>query len=359
MITPLASRSPSVDPGGTSAGSADPTPAADGIERRRHPRIRLDEGGVESAATALRASERRPGGERKTGGGLRDNVGWTVSHKSDKRFSGLRKGRVKKSRLFVLGVAVIAGGFAFYLSSQIGRPSAPPVTTAAAPGATVQVLVASQHVAPGQRLTASSLAWQAWPEKALQSDYITAAAAPAAMTDLTKFMARSEILPGDPIRRQKLTEGAGGYLSAALGKGMRGVSVAVSAEAASGGFVSPNDRVDVVLTYTPPGGIAGSVPRSVTILRNVRVLAINSKVVEPGSLGPPPDEQRDNTFAGQAIATLALGPSDADLVVSAAAMGKLTLLLRSSVEASAAGKTAEAQDSLNQTIRMTSPFWLK
>ncbi len=312
-------------------------------------------------ATALRAVERRSGGDRRAAtGGMRDNVGWTVARDRDKRFSGLRSLRVKKSRIVVLGIAMIAGGIAFYLSSQAGRPSAPPATVEG-PKTTVQVLVASQHVAAGQRLSASALAWQAWPEQALQSDYITAAAEPSATTDLATFMARSEILPGDPIRRQKLTQGSGGFLSAALDKGMRGVSVVVSAEAASGGFISPDDRVDVVLTRPSPiAGIAGTVQRTETILRNVRVLAINAKAVDSGSSpGPSPDEQRGNTFSGQAIATLALGPADADLAVSAAATGRLSLLLRSSVEPSEVDRQARAPDSINQSIRMTSPFWLQ
>jgi pilus assembly protein CpaB len=177
------------------------------------------------------------------------------------------------------------------------------------------------------------------------------------MNDISDFVARSEFLPGDPIRRDKLAEGDGSFLSATLGKGMRGVSVVVSAESASGGFISPNDHVDVVLTRTSPtAGVAGSVPRSETILRNVLVLAINSKAGDPDASGTP---SRGNTFAGQAIATLALGPTDADLVVSASAMGKLSLLLRSAVDSADAGKGAEAQDSANQAIRMTSPFWLQ
>ena len=113
-----------------------------------------------------------------------------------------------------------------------------------------------------------------------------------------------------------------------------------------------------MLTRSPTGGIESRGPRSETILRNVRVLAINSKVVDAGSTGPAPDEKQGHTFGGQAIATLALDPPDADLVVSALAIGKLSLLLRP-IEASDTGKTAKAQDSANQAIRMSSPFWLK
>ena len=287
---------------------------------------------------------------------MRDNVGWTVAADRGNRSGNRFPFRIKKSRILVLGIAVIAGGIAAYLASHVGRLSEPGAMVATAKP-TIQVLVASQHIAAGQRLSSSALAWQVWPEKALQSDYITAAASPAAMTDLTAFMARSEFLPGDPIRRQKLTEGAGGLLSAALGKGMRGVSVVVTAESASGGFISPNDHVDVVLSRPSTGAVGGSGPRSETILRNVRVLAINSKAVEPGSLGPSPDEQRGNTFSGQAIATLALSPTEADLAVSALAMGKLSLLLRPATDSSGSDKAAATRDGANQSIRLSSPFW--
>ena len=371
MANPLPNQPRSADLDGAAQASGGPPdagqPAAEGAERRRHPRIRVETGGIEAAATELRETERRQGerrqgerrqGDRRQSGGLRDNVGWTVA--ADQNRGSRLQFRMKKSRIVVLGIAIVAGGIAAYLANQVGRPAeAVPAAVAAPAVATTEVLVASQHIAAGQRLSASSLAWQAWPERALQADYITVAATPEAKTGMSGFMARSEFLPGDPIRRQKLTEGAGGFLSAALDKGMRGVSVVVTAESASGGFISPGDRVDVVLTRSATGEISGRVPRSETILHNVPVLAINSKVIEPGSLPAAPDEQRSNTFDGQAIATLALDPTGADLVVSAAAMGKLSLLLRSVVDATGGGKESTAPDSADQAIRMSSRFWLE
>ncbi len=371
MASPLSNQPPSADASGAAQAPGGPPdaaqPAADGAERRRHPRIRVETGGIEAAANELRETERRQGerrqGERRQGdrrqpGGLRDNVGWTVA--ADQNRGGRMQFRLKKSRIVVLGIAIVAGGIAAYLANQIGRPpEAAPASVATPAVATVEVLVASQHIAPGERLSASSLAWRAWPEPALQADYITVAATPEAKTDMAAFMARSEFLPGDPIRRQKLTKGAGGFLSAALDKGMRGVSVAVAAESASGGFISPGDRVDVVLTHSATGENGGSVPRSETILHNAQVLAINAKAVEPGTLPAAPDEQRGNTFQGQAIATLALDPTDADLVVSAAGMGKLSLLLRSVVDTAGGGEKSTARDSTNQAIRMSSRFWLE
>ncbi len=329
-----------------------------GPERRRHPRIRVDTQGVETVGAAIRAAEREPRAERRTAGNLRNDVGWTVA--ADRGGNRRRfQYRLKRSRIIVLGIAMVAGGFAAYLANQTGRPSAP-APAAPVSKATVEILVANQTISAGDRLSPASLTWQAWPEQALQSDYITSAAGPGARANMTGMMARSEFLPGDPIRREKLAKGAGGFLSASLDKGMRGVSVAVTAEAASGGFVSPGDRVDVVLTRAPTGGIGGSLPRTETILRDVRVLAIDSKAVAPGTVGPSPDEQqRSNTFNGNAIATLALSSADADLVVSASAIGKLSLLLRSAFDSSHPGATTEAQNSANQAIRLSSPFWLQ
>ncbi len=356
MRSPLPRQQQPASPGGAPDATAGEA-KADGIERRRHPRIRVDGSDAETAASAIRAVDRRQNGDRRAAGSLRDNVGWTVAADRGNRSGGSPRLRLKRQRIVVLGIAMVAGGFAAFLASQVGRPQAP-VAVAAAPVATSRVLIASRHIAAGERLSSAALAWAPWPGPALQPDYITAAATPAAVDDMAGQLARSEFLPGDPIRKEKLTDAAGGFLSATLGQGMRGVSVMVTAESASGGFIGPNDRVDVVLTRTPTGGLADSTPRTETILRNVRMLAINSNAANPGSGGPAPDEQHGHTFSGQAIATLALTPTAADLLVSAAATGKLSLLLRP-MEASDAARTTEAADSLNQAIRLSSPFWQK
>ncbi len=361
MSSQLSRRPRPVDPGDAPEASGVAPQAAeaqgDGAERRRHPRIRLDAAAGETVATALRSAERRQDdrrqGERQGSGGLRDNVGWTVAKDRGRRLGDRLKPRLKRSRIIVLGIAMVAGGIAAYIASQAAHPAPPPVV-AAAPAATTQVLVASQEITVGQRLSAASMAWVAWPEQALQSDFITAAVTPRAMTDMAGLVARVGFSPGDPIRREKLVEGRGGYLSTALDGDLRGVSVAVTAEAASGGFIGADDRVDVVLTRTTSNGVGETISRSQTILHDVRVLAINTKAGEPGD-----EKQRNAPFTGQAIATLALAPSDADLVIGAAATGKISLLLRSGIEPAGTGDNARKPDSLNQTIRMLSPFWLK
>jgi pilus assembly protein CpaB len=339
--------------------SAEPASStAGGIERRRHPRVRVDPGGAETVAGALQSVERRQGdrrqGERRGAGGLRDNVGWTVA--ADSQAGSKPALRLRKSRIYVLGIAVIAGGIAAYMASQIGRPHAPPVAVAA-PATITRVLVAGKAIAAGERLSPAALTWQPWPTEALSSDFITDTATPNAVNAMSGEVARIELLPGDPIRQEKLVRGDGGFLSATLDRGLRGVSIVVNAESASGGFVSPNDHVDVVLTRTSRGAdLGGNVSRSQTILHDVRVLAINARGSAPAGGSRAASAPRDEAFAGEAIATLALDPADADLVISASAIGKLSLLLRSGGDAPADADAAR-RDSINQAIRMSSQFW--
>ena len=109
---------------------------------------------------------------------------------------------------------------------------------------------------------------------------------------------------------------------------MRGVSITVNADAASGGFIVPNDHVDVILTR---GGGDGMTE---TILTNVRVLAINTRLGEVGATGGPADpaNPRAEIFGGSAIATLELDPTQAETVINARQLGPLSLSLRSIVD---------------------------
>jgi pilus assembly protein CpaB len=138
-------------------------------------------------------------------------------------------------------------------------------------------------------------------------------------------VARFEIFPGDPIIEQKLVRTGQGYLSAVLEKGRRGVSVAVDAAAASGGFIVPNDHVDVVLTRQTASGLM-----SETIVRNVKVLAINLRLGETGTTGAAEDPENPNqAFQERAIATLELDPQQGESVINAAQIGTISLSLRS------------------------------
>lgn len=314
----------------------------------------------------VRAGDRRRGGDRRGMDQLRaEALQAVISKVEDKNFGGLRDQfqwnqfgrRLKPSRVFLLLVALLAGGVAAYLATQ--RPATQPVpavATEAPPApATVPVLVAVEDIGLGQRLTPLTLQWQDWPTTAIRPEYITADATPEALTDMDGALARAEIYAGEPIRASKLVRAEDGLLSAVLEPGMRGVSVTVGADAASGGFVLPNDHVDVVLTRLMPSGLQ----ESETILHNVRVLAINARLGETGTTGAPEssDEPTPQVFRDVAIATLALDPVEAEIVINAVGgSNKLTLVLRSMADFSEPAKPIERN--ANQAIRMTSPFWV-
>ena len=245
---------------------------------------------------------------------------------------------MRVSRIVLLLVALLAGGLAMYLALNSGAQPQPeaPQTVQIAQVPHDQVLVVKTDIGLGERLGTTNLVWQDWPQNALQPNYITISATPKAIDEMKSTVARFELFKGEPIQQAKLVHSDQGYLSAVLDKGKRGVSISVGAEAASGGFIVPNDHVDVILTQNGPTG-----QTSETLLANVRVLAINARLGETGKTGGPddgstPPENADGpksqVFAGGAIATLELDPVQAETIINATSLGKLSLALRSIVD---------------------------
>lgn len=335
--------------GGSALGRAQPAAA----EAAREPQeIARPEAGVAAAPKVERRKTERRGMDSLREEALRN----IISMVEDKNFGGLRdkarwRARMPRSRLVLLGVAVLAGGAAIYLAMQADRQPVPRTagepTTQMVQEARTKILVAKEAIGIGQRLSPASLEWQDWPEGAVRSDYVTIAMVPDAMTQMAGSVARYEIFPGEPIREQKLATSAEGFLSAVLGSGMRGVSVSVSAASASGGFIFPNDHVDVVLTRGPDAARF-----SETILRNVRVLAIDARLADGQAAAEP---ESPTAFEGEAIATLELDPTEAEVIIGAAHAGELSLVLRSILD-SAEIDSADHRPS-NQAIRLSSPFW--
>ncbi len=291
--------------------------------------------------------------DRRSVDALRAEVEWVYAAERGK-LNGVR-GKMKPSRVALLLVALASGGLAAYMAAQNGEANAgvgPQPAVQVVQEARAKVLVATQPIGIGQHLTQDAVSWQEWPEGSVLADYVTFDAETDPIAGLSGSVARSEILPGDPIRSTKLVQASGGYLSAVLDPGKRGVSVAVSAESASGGFISPNDHVDVVLTRT-----VGGAETTETVLRNVRVLAIDARLGQSGAedAGTDPANAKPEVFSSQAIATLELEPARAEVVISATALGRLSLVLRSSADI-AETATLEHAD-LDQAIRLSSPFW--
>ncbi len=257
---------------------------------------------------------------------------------------------MKPARIILLLVALVAGGLAAFLVTRGGRPAPQQVVqTEVVQEAKTQILVARAPIGMGERLSPESLEWQDWPEGAIRPEYVTISAMPDATVDLTGAVARFEFFPGEPIREAKLVRADQGYLSAVLAEGMRGVSVGVSAVSSAGGFVVPNDHVDVLLTTQTDVG-----QQSEVILHNVRVLAIGARLGEMGVSGgqedPAAPAPTPVTFDSSTIATLELNPAQAETLINASTLGQLSLTLRSVVDFN---KTTVADTSnSNQTVRL-------
>jgi pilus assembly protein CpaB len=231
---------------------------------------------------------------------------------------------MKPARLAVLGIAILSGGAAALMMGGAPPPpppAPPPEVKSVAMG---DVLVAAGDLPLGQTLRASDLRWQPWPAEAVPPGFIKRADTPGALEEIAGSMARFAFLAGEPIRREKLIKANGsGFMSAILPSGMRAVAISIDTRGATsaGGFVLPNDRVDVLRTA---GG--GEDLQTETILSNIRVLAIGQNIQERGG---------EKVVTGE-TATLELTPAQAETVILAQKTGQLSLVLRSLADAQAA-----------------------
>jgi len=257
---------------------------------------------------------------------------------------------MKPARIVLLVVALLAGLLAAFLVMR-GDQSSPRtvVTEVVSEEAKTQILVARNAIGMGERLSAQTVEWVDWPEGAVRPDYVTRSAMPDAPSSLTDAVARFEFFPGEPIREQKLVRADQGYLSAVLAPGMRGVSVPVNAESSAGGFIVPNDRVDVVLTRSTDAGRVSEV-----VLANVRVLAIGKRLGEVGASGGQEDAgagPQAQVFEKSNIATLELSPAQAGTLINAQSLGSLSLVLRSIADFREDPVIAQRQNA-NQPVRV-------
>jgi pilus assembly protein CpaB len=230
--------------------------------------------------------------------------------------------RMKSARIVVLAVAIIAGGAAAYLASGSDK-KAPDVPVVQLP--TVDVLVAKGDIALGQTVGPENLLWQTWTEATASANFIRRKDRPDAATQLAGSIARSPFIGGEPIREEKLVRPNGsGFMAAILPTGMRAVSTEISPETGAGGFILPNDRVDVMLSKREkplqgPDGPSPEVVTSQVVLPNIRVLAIDQA---------PKEKDGQNAVLGK-TATLELTPDQVQILGRARQIGTLTLALRS------------------------------
>jgi pilus assembly protein CpaB len=230
---------------------------------------------------------------------------------------------MNNARIVVLTIAIGAGGIAAYLASGSDR-SAPPPAAPVAQLPTVDVLVAKSDIGLGQTVKPEDMQWQTWPTATASSTFIRRNDRPEATTQIAGSIARAPFIQGEPIREQKLVKAEGsGFMAAILPTGMRAVSTEISPETGAGGFILPNDRVDVLLTRRlknpDQGGGAQDLVLSEIILANIRVLAIDQA---------PKEKDGQNTVVGKTV-TLELNPQQTATLTGARQSGTLSLALRS------------------------------
>ncbi|MCE9650602.1 MAG: Flp pilus assembly protein CpaB [Parvibaculum sp.] len=246
----------------------------------------------------------------------------------------------------VLVLAVVAAGLAALLarglvSSGGDAPAQPQVVQAP----TTEVLVASTNIDRGSRLTSGDLRWQSWPDTALGEGFVTRKQKPDAIAAMTGSLARSSMANGEPVTEGKLVDvKSGGFMSALLTPGKRAVAIVISPETGAGGFVLPNDRVDIVQTrrisQEGPNG-PEEIVQGEMLLQNIRVLAIDQRFKDDGG---------EQVAIGK-TATVELTPAQAEAVAVAQVEGPLILSLRGLSE-NAGEVGEERQEGLTSVIRV-------
>lgn len=245
---------------------------------------------------------------------------------------------MNRLQIVVLGVSAVAfGGAYFVFNNYIGTQRKEQVIVQAPKLQTDKVLVAVQDIPMGSVLTEPLVTWADWPKASVSDQMIAKSATTDLAAELKDTMSRGAFLRGEPLRRDKLVKaGLGGYMAAILPSGMRAVAIKIdnSGDTSAGGFILPDDRVDVVRVYRDEEATHArgtEVLAHQTVLSNVRVLAIGQNV----------QDQNGKKVVVGGNATLELDPKQAEIVLFAqnTAGSHLSLVLRSLVDSSGATVT--------------------
>jgi pilus assembly protein CpaB len=228
-----------------------------------------------------------------------------------------------KKIILLIVALIVAGGTAFMAKTMFSSAAAPQTQAAAIPQKIdgPEILVATRALPVGTIIEADSFRYQPWPKDLIENAYYLKGEADP--TSLTGTVVRSPVTAGQPVTKGALVKpGDRGFLAAALGPGMRAVTVPVSAQSGVAGFVFPGDRIDLVLTQTIDGGEGGALRASETIIRNLRVLATDQRTSTEDAEG----KREVKTFS---TVTVEATPRIAEKIAVAQSVGQLSLSLRS------------------------------
>jgi pilus assembly protein CpaB len=226
------------------------------------------------------------------------------------------------ARIVVLTIALGAGGVAAYLAREAADTKPAPTAPVTQQLPTVDILVAKADIGLGQSVRQDDLQWQSWPTATASNNFIRRDSKPEAIKDVIGSIARTPFFAGEPIREQKLVKADGsGFMAAILPTGMRAVSTEISPETGAGGFILPNDRVDVILTrrLKNPDSNQPDIVSSEIIPANLRVLAVDQA---------PKEKDGQNAVIGKTV-TLELKPEQIATLTAGRQAGTRSLALRS------------------------------
>lgn len=183
----------------------------------------------------------------------------------------------------------------------------------------MKILVAANNLSVGHFIKQEDMVWQSWPDESVHESYIQQDAEVTPESFLGAVL-KTNIAAGEPILSGRMVKpGNRGFMAAVLPKGKRAISIRINATSGNAGFVFPGDRVDILLTHQiETSGTEKTARISETVLKNVRILAINQSTDNP-----------THTPAVGQTATLEVTPKEAEKVSLIKNMGELTLILRS------------------------------
>src|SRR3954467_1135631 len=229
-----------------------------------------------------------------------------------------------KKLALLIGALVIAVVTAVMAKNMFAGAGAQQAAAAPAVPLGPKVLVARKALPVGTIIDAESLTYQPWPKELMQSAYYVEGTADSDTKTLLGTVVRYPITAGQPLTRGALVGPQDrGFLAAALGPGMRAITVPVNVSTGVAGFVFPGDHIDVVLTQNVEGGGDGpSLKVSETIIRNVRVLATDQRITDKDKDG----KTEVKTFSN---VTFEVTPRIAEKLAVAQSLGTLSLSLRS------------------------------
>lgn len=234
----------------------------------------------------------------------------------------------KKKVALLVGAMVVAIGTALAARSLFVGAAAPKAEAAQQVPKGPKVLVAQRGLPVGTIITADSVSYQQWPKEMIQDAYYI-----DGESDINKLLGtvvRYPITAGQPVTQGALVKpGDRGFLAAALGPGMRAVTIPVSKQTGVAGFIFPGDHVDLVLTQqVRPTDGGDTLKTAETIIRNLRVLATDQSTETE-------TENGKTVVKTATTVTLEVTPKLAEKIAVADNVGKLSLSLRSLADSQA------------------------